>query len=129
MADTSLGVTDDREILDGYLARVRAQLALYIGGMGARGKNFYNQLAARYGFEAEAAVVADRFLSGDRAGAAAAVPEALVRGVALVGSQAEVAGRLQAFTEAGVTAINASPLALTHEQRLRDIEILRKLAG
>jgi F420-dependent oxidoreductase-like protein len=129
MADTSLGVTDDREILDGYLERVRAQLALYIGGMGARGKNFYNQLAGRYGFEAEAAVVEDRFLSGDRAGAAAAVPEALVRGVALVGSQTEVAGRLHAFAEAGVTAINASPLALTHERRLRDIEILRELAG
>jgi F420-dependent oxidoreductase-like protein len=129
MVDTPFGVTEDRDVLDGYLQRIRSQLTLYIGGMGARGKNFYNQLAGRYGFEAEAAVVEDRFLSGDRDGAAAAVPEALIRGVALVGSQTEVAERLQAFSEAGVTSINVAPLAPTHEQRLRDIELLRKLAG
>ena len=97
--------------------------------MGAHGKNFYNQLAGRYGFAAEALLVEDLFRSGDRARAAAAVPETLVRGVSLVGSKTEVAERLSAFTEAGVTSINASPLAATHLERVRDIETLRGLAG
>lgn len=127
MVDTSVGITDDPGVLAGYLDRIRAQLALYVGGMGAPGQNFYNQLAARYGFGAEAAVVEKLYRSRDRAGAAAALPEALVRGVSLVGSRAEVAERVAAFVEAGVTSINAAPLSTTHLGRVRDIEILREL--
>ena len=129
MVGASLGISDDPAVLDGYRQQIRGQLALYLGGMGARGKNFYNQLAGRYGFEAEAAIVEDLFQSGDRAGAAAAVPDALVQGVALVGTESEVADRLAAFTAAGATTINAAPLAATHADRVADIAVLRKLAS
>ena len=129
MVNTQLGVTDDPEVLAAYRAKIRSMLALYMGGMGARGRNFYNQLACRYGFEAEATLVEDLFQSGDREGAAAAVPEELVRGVALVGSEAEVADRLQAFVAAGATSFNVSPMSPTHEGRVHDIATLRKLVG
>ena len=59
---------------------MRPALALYIGGMGARGKNFYNDLAVRYGYEAEAKTIQDLYLDGKKDEAAAAVPDELVRG-------------------------------------------------
>ena len=62
-------------------------LALYVGGMGARGQNFYNRLAQRYGFEAEAAEIQDHYLAGRKGDAAAAVPDALVDEIALVGDR------------------------------------------
>ncbi len=127
-AGAALGITDDPDVLESYLQKVRAQLALYLGGMGARGQNFYNQLAIRYGFGAAAATVEDLFQSGDRAGAAAAVPDELVRGVSLIGRRAEVADRLLAFRAAGVTGINVNPLAGDHGQRVRDVEVFAELS-
>ncbi len=80
-------------------------LALYVGGMGARGQNFYNRLAQRYGYEAEAAVIQDLFLAGKKGEAAASVPDALVDEIALVGDRARIADRLAAWREAGVTTL------------------------
>lgn len=87
---------------------VRTQLALYVGGMGARGQNFYNALVCRYGYEAEAAGVQDLFLDGKHREAAAAVPDALVDEVALVGSKERIADRLSAWRECGATQLLCS---------------------
>jgi F420-dependent oxidoreductase-like protein len=87
---------------------VRPMLALYIGGMGARGRNFYNDLACRYGFEAEARQVQDLYLDGHKDEAAKAVPEALLEASAICGSEGYVRDRVAAFKAAGVTQLNAT---------------------
>ncbi len=80
-------------------------LALYIGGMGARDQNFYNELACRYGYEAEAAAIQDHYLDGRKGEAIAAVPDALVDEVALVGDRARIADRLEAWRACGATTL------------------------
>jgi len=85
--------------------KLRPLFALYVGGMGARKQNFYASLAARYGFEAEASRIQDLYLDGKHAEAAAAVPDALIDEVALVGDGSRVADRLDAWREAGVTTL------------------------
>jgi F420-dependent oxidoreductase-like protein len=80
---------------------VKQELALYIGGMGARDKNFYNDYAKRLGYEAAAVRIQDAYLGGRKTEAAAAVPDALVDEIALVGSAARIRDRLQAWKEAG----------------------------
>jgi F420-dependent oxidoreductase-like protein len=77
---------------------IRPELALYIGGMGARSKNFYNDLTRRMGYAAEAATIQDLFLAGKRAEAAAAVPDALIDETSLVGPRERIRDRLQAWT-------------------------------
>ncbi len=84
---------------------VKPMLALYIGGMGARGKNFYNELACRYGFEAAAKKIQDLYLDGKKAEATAAVPNELADEVSLVGPPARLRDRLGAWREAGVTTL------------------------
>jgi F420-dependent oxidoreductase-like protein len=84
---------------------LRPMLALYVGGMGARGRNFYARLAARYGYEAEATRIQDLFLEGKTTEAAAAVPDALIDEVALVGDRARIADRLAAFEACGATTL------------------------
>ena len=115
--------------VDALHERVRPQLALYVGGMGARGKNFYNDLARRYGYEAEAKTVQDLYLDGKKDEAAAELPEELVRAVSLIGPESYVAERIAAYAEAGVTTINAQPLDDSRESRLRTVETLKRLAG
>ena len=115
--------TQTRALLD--LARPMA--ALYIGGMGAPGRNFYNALACRYGFSAEAARVQELYLAGDRRGAAEAVPDALIEGTNLVGPPAHVAERLAAFAESGVTTLNVIPMAAEPGERLRLVGQLRAM--
>jgi alkanesulfonate monooxygenase SsuD/methylene tetrahydromethanopterin reductase-like flavin-dependent oxidoreductase (luciferase family) len=80
---------------------VKGGMALYIGGMGARGKNFYNDLAKRLGYEAAAVRIQDLFLAGNKLEAAAAVPDELLDAVHLVGSADHIRHRLQAWKEAG----------------------------
>ena len=80
-------------------------LALYVGGMGARGQNFYTRLAERYGYAAEAAAIQDLYLAGKKNEAIAAVPDTLVDEVALVGDRARIADRVAAFRECGVTTL------------------------
>ncbi len=82
--------------------------ALYIGGMGARGRNFYNDLARRYGYEREAREIQDLFLDGKKREAAAAVPDAFVDEVALVGPAERIADRLAAWRDSGVTTLLVS---------------------
>ncbi len=91
--------------LDAARDQVRPHLALYIGGMGARGRNFYNQLVRRYGYEAEAEQIQSLYLEGRQRDAIAAVPDALVDEVALVGDRARIADRLAAWRESGATTL------------------------
>ena len=98
---------------------IKPFLALYIGGMGARGKNFYNDLACRYGFEDAARTIQDLYLAGKKAEAAAAVPDELADEISLVGSAARIRDRLQAWRECGVTTMICA---------LRQPEVLRMLA-
>jgi F420-dependent oxidoreductase-like protein len=96
------------EGLEGLRERGRGGLALYIGGMGARGRNFYNDLAKRYGFEQEAVEIQDLYLDGKREEAAAKVPADLLEGTSLIGPAGYVKERLAAFKEAGVTTLNVN---------------------
>lgn len=98
---------------------LRPLLALYIGGMGARGQNFYNRLAERYGYGDAARTIQDHYLDGRKQDAIAAVPDALVDEIALVGDRARIADRLGAWRDAGVTTLIA---------QARQPEALRLLA-
>jgi F420-dependent oxidoreductase-like protein len=84
---------------------VKPRLALYVGGMGARGRNFYNDLVCRYGYEAAAKKIQDLYLAGKKDEAAAAVPEALVDEVALCGPRERIRERLTRWTSSGVTTM------------------------
>jgi F420-dependent oxidoreductase-like protein len=90
----------------------RPMIALYVGGMGAKGRNFYNDLVCRYGFEKEAAEIQDLYLSGKKQEAAAVVPEALLEATTLCGPEGYVKERLAAFAGAGVTHINITPVPM-----------------
>jgi len=128
VVDTQVAITENAEEEAQALEHVRGHLALYIGGMGARGKNFYNDITVRYGFADAAAEVQDHYLAGRRAEAAAALPDELVRGVSLVGPRSRVAERLAAFAEAGVTTVTAAPVGDDHASRLATITALVELA-
>jgi len=122
----SVAIGDDVEHL---LDAARPLFALYIGGMGARGKNFYHDLASRYGYQAEADTIQDLYLSGRKDEAAAAVPIELLRSVSLVGPRGWVADRLAALAESGVSTLAATPLAASHADRVATLETLRELAS
>ena len=96
----------------------RPYTALYVGGMGSRKQNFYNQLAQRMGYEKEAAEIQDKYLSGDKEGAAAAVPHELIDQTTLLGSVDRIADRMQAYAEAGVTTLTLAPAGFTLDERL-----------
>ncbi len=113
----------------GVLDFFRPMLALYIGGMGARGRNFYNDLARRYGYEAEAKQIQDLYLDGKKDEAAAAVPGELLAGTSLVGPEPYLRERLAALREAGVSTLNVTPIAPSHVGRVRLIERIRDLAS
>jgi len=98
----SVIVGDDLDTLRGF---VKPMAALYIGGMGARGKNFYNDLACRYGFEAAAKEIQDLYLDGKKAEAIAAVPDELVDEIALIGPKERIADRFGAWQESGITTM------------------------
>jgi F420-dependent oxidoreductase-like protein len=91
--------------LEACRAPVKQILALYVGGMGAKGSNFYNALACRYGYEAEAARIQELYLGGKQRDAAAAVPDTLVDEVALVGPRERIAERLGAWRECVTTLL------------------------
>jgi F420-dependent oxidoreductase-like protein len=112
-------------VLDFY----RPMLALYIGGMGAKGRNFYNDLACRYGYAEEAAKIQDLYLDGKKDEAAALVPRELLAGISLAGPESYVRERIAAMAEAGVTTLNVTPVAGTHAERVRLIERVRDLAS
>ena len=84
---------------------VKPHLALYVGGMGAQGQNYYNALVVRYGYEREAAEIQELYLGGKKMEAIAAVPDALVDEVALVGARDRIADRLEAWRDSPVTTL------------------------
>lgn len=104
---------------------MRPLLALYVGGMGSREKNFYNALVRRYGFEEAADEVQDLYLSGKKDEAAAALPAELIDTTCLCGPRERVAERLAVYRDAGVGTLITSPIAPTAEGRS---EIMRALA-
>lgn len=124
-----LAITDDEDTAAGLRAALRPMLALYLGGMGPKGRNFYNDLARRYGFEAEAETIQDLYLAGKKDDAAAVVPDELLSRTSLIGPAGYLRERLEVLREAGVTTLNVTPLAGTAAERVRLIERIRTLAG
>jgi F420-dependent oxidoreductase-like protein len=122
----ALAIGDD---VDDLLDQLRPQLALYIGGMGARGKNFYNDLAVRYGYEDAAKEIQDLYLDGKKDEAAAAVPLDLLKAISLVGPAGYVKEQLAAFAEADVTTLLVNPLQPGRESRVSAVRELRELIG
>jgi F420-dependent oxidoreductase-like protein len=119
-------VSDDREQARNLM---RPVLALYIGGMGSRKQNFYNNLVQRYGFEAAATEIQDLYLSGKKEEAAAALPDELIDMVSLCGPKDVVRDRLAAFREAGVGTLMITPMAFTVEDRIEQLRAVAELAG
>ena len=118
VAGGSLAIGDNVEALRD---RDRPMLALYYGGMGARSKNFYNDVLKRYGYEKEAEQIQDAYLGGDRKHAAALVPAELVAGMSLIGDAGYVKDRVEAYRESGVTVLNVQPIG---PNGLKDIETI-----
>lgn len=108
---------------------MRPVLALYIGGMGSRRQNFYNNLVHRYGFEDAARTVQDLYLAGQRQEAAAALPDALIDMVSLCGPAGVVRERIAAYREAGVGTLMISPMAFTRDERITQLRIAAELAA
>ena len=107
VAGGMLAIGDD---VEGIRDFSRPMVALYVGGMGAKGRNFYNDLARRYGFEAEAEEIQDLYLSGKKDEAAAKVPADFLEKTNLVGSEGYVKERVAAYKEAGVTMLQVNPV-------------------
>jgi F420-dependent oxidoreductase-like protein len=115
--------------LDAARAVVRAGLLLYLGGMGSRETNFYVDLTHRFGFGEVADEVQSLYLDGKREDAYNAIPDELVNATSLIGSEAEVADRLDGFGKIGVDRLICSPVQLEKAQRLHTIERLAALVG
>ncbi|WP_394435336.1 LLM class F420-dependent oxidoreductase [Streptomyces sp. SGAir0957] len=96
----------------------RPYTALYVGGMGSPKQNFYNRLAQRMGYEKEAAEIQQKYLSGDKDGAAAAVPHQLIDSTTLLGSVDRIADRMRAYAAAGVTTLTINPAGFTLDERV-----------
>jgi F420-dependent oxidoreductase-like protein len=122
----TMRVDDD---LDAARDVMRGYVALYVGGMGSRDKNFYNRLVASYGFEDAAREVQDLFLAGKKEEAMAALPGELIDAVALCGPADRVRDRLAAFRAAGVGTLIVSPVAWTLEDRVSQLRAVAELAG
>ena len=105
----------------------RGMTALYVGGMGARGKNFYNELFASYGYEKEAKEIQDLHLDGKKQEAAAAVPDSFIEETTLIGPEGFVKERLAALKESGVTTLNVNLVGNTTEERVQTLDKLRNL--
>ncbi len=122
----SLALTDD---LGAARDAMRFLLALYVGGMGSREQNFYNQLVRRYGFEETADTVQDLYLEGRQGEAMAALPDELIDLVTLCGPAGKVRERLDAYREAGVGTLVVSPVLGGPEERLGQLRTLAALAA
>jgi F420-dependent oxidoreductase-like protein len=122
----SVHIADDLQSARDFM---RPALALYVGGMGSREKNFYNTLVREYGFESAAREIQDLYLSGKRDEAIGAVPDELIDLVSLVGPRKLVAERLAAYREAGVGTLLASPLAAGPQAMAEQMRTLAELAA
>ncbi len=119
-------VSDDRELARDLM---RPGLALYIGGMGSRKQNFYNNLVKRYGFEQAAEQIQDLYLEGKKAEAAEAIPVELIDAVSLCGPRDVVRDRLGAFRDAGVGTLMVMPMAFSAEDRIQQLHAVAELAA
>jgi hypothetical protein len=106
----------------------RPMVALYVGGMGAKGKNFYNELAVRYGFEKEAELVQDLYLAGKKKEAEAAVPQEFLELTTLCGPASYVKERVEAYRAAGVTHLQVQPIPLEGQSTTSLIEAVKEMA-
>jgi F420-dependent oxidoreductase-like protein len=124
----SLQVAIDGD-LEAARSVVKAGLVLYFGGMGSRKTNFYVDLAHRFGFGEVADEVQQRFQDGDRAGAFEAMPDEIVEATSLVGTEDEVAERVERFRGAGIDRLIVSPVHVEAAEKLHTLERLAALAG
>jgi F420-dependent oxidoreductase-like protein len=124
MPTVNVFITDD---LEAARNATRPFIALYVGGMGSREKNFYNALVQRYGFEEEARRVQDLYLEGKRDEAMAALSDELIDQVSLVGPKEHVRERLAVFRDAGVDTLGMTPLAFDKQGRLEQLRLLAEL--
>ncbi|HEX6455946.1 MAG TPA: LLM class F420-dependent oxidoreductase [Solirubrobacterales bacterium] len=108
---------------------VKAGLVLYFGGMGSRKTNFYVDLAHRFGFGDVADEVQKRFQDGDRGGAFEAMPDEIVEATSLVGTEEQVAERIERFQGAGIDRLICSPVHVERSEQLHTLECLASLAG
>jgi hypothetical protein len=104
-------------------------VALYVGGMGARGRNFYNSLFQRYGYEEEAEKIQDLYLDGKKEEAAAIIPTDFLEAISLVGPEGYVAERIAAFAEAGVTHLQVIAVPTGEQSQTDVVAKVRQLAG
>ena len=114
-------IDDDRS---GARDAIRPWVALYVGGMGSRAKNFYNDVVQRYGFKDEARDIQELYLSGKKLEAIRRVPDTLVDAITIVGPPGYVRERVEAWSSAGVTLLLASVQGKTQADRLRTLQIL-----
>jgi F420-dependent oxidoreductase-like protein len=122
----NVNITEDD--VEGARDAMRPFMALYIGGMGSREKNFYNTLVQRYGYEDTAREVQELYLAGKKEEAGAALPDELIDLVSLVGPRDRVRERLRAYAEAGVGTLGVSPMAWTREERIKQLRLVAELA-
>jgi F420-dependent oxidoreductase-like protein len=108
---------------------MRPFIALYVGGMGSREKNFYNDLVRRYGFDDVAKEVQDLYLDGKKDEAMAAVSDELIDAVTICGPKEHAKERLAAFAEAGVGTLGVTPVAWTRDERIEQLRLVAELAG
>jgi F420-dependent oxidoreductase-like protein len=119
-------VSDDRALARNLM---RPVLALYIGGMGSRKQNFYNNLVKRYGFEAAAQEIQDLYLDGKKAEAGEAIPDELIDSICLCGPRDVVRDRLAAFRDAGVGTLMVTPMAFNADERIDQLRAVAELAA
>ena len=119
-------VSEDLELARNAM---RPGVALYVGGMGSRDQNFYNQLVQRYGFEQAAREIQDLYLAGKREQACAAIPDELIDLISLCGPRDVVRDRLAAFREAGVGTLMVAPMAVSSEGRIAQLRSIAELAA
>jgi F420-dependent oxidoreductase-like protein len=119
-------ISDDREMARNLM---RPVLALYIGGMGSRAQNFYNDLVQRYGFADAAKEIQDLYLDGKREEAGAAIPDELIDLVSLAGPRDVVRDRLAAFRDSGVGTLMVTPMAFGVDDRLEQLRAVAELAA
>ena len=109
--------------------RTSSILALYIGGIGSRRQNFYNQLVQRYGYEASAKEIQNLYLDGKNTEAGAAIPAELIDAVSLRGPREVARERLEAFEQAGVGTLMFTPIAFSSEERIPQLRAVAELAA
>ena len=107
----------------------RPLVALYVGGMGAKGRNFYNDVVRRYGFEREAEQIQNLYLDGKKKEAEALVPTELLEATSLCGPEGYVAERIAAYAAAGVTHLQVTPMAVGDQKPVDLIAKVKELAG